>query len=78
MKQVKIKEETNFEKFTKTLEMLNKYYNDFENPIKINEFWYTIRIETHYDKDTILEGYLNTINYGNIFGIENVVFLFSS
>ncbi len=39
---------------------------------KIEEMWYTIEIEAHYDKDTILEGYLNTINYGHgMYGIEN-------
>lgn len=38
---------------------------------KINEAWLTIRLETHYSKEEILEGYLNTINYGGIFGIEN-------
>ena len=38
---------------------------------KIEEAWLTIRLEMHYDKDQILEGYLNTINYGGIFGIEN-------
>lgn len=38
---------------------------------KIKEAWITIRLETHYSKDEILEGYLNTINYGGIFGIEN-------
>lgn len=38
---------------------------------KINEAWLTIRLESHYDKDKLLEGYLNTINYGGIFGIEN-------
>ncbi len=38
---------------------------------KINEAWLTIRLEAHYSKDKILEGYLNTINYGGIFGIEN-------
>ena len=38
---------------------------------KIKEAWLTIRLESHYSKDEILEGYLNTINYGNIFGIEN-------
>ena len=38
---------------------------------KIKEAWLTIRLETHYSKDEILEGYLNTINYGGIFGIEN-------
>jgi len=38
---------------------------------KIEEAWLTIRLESHYTKDEILEGYLNTINYGGIFGIEN-------
>ena len=38
---------------------------------KIKEAWLTIRLEAHYDKDEILEGYLNTINYGGVFGIEN-------
>ena len=44
---------------------------DKEISRKIKEAWLTIRLETHYSKDEILEGYLNTINYGNIFGIEN-------
>lgn len=38
---------------------------------KIKEAFITVRLETHYSKDDILEGYLNTINYGGIFGIEN-------
>lgn len=38
---------------------------------KLKEAWLTIRMEAHYKKDEILEGYLNTINYGGIFGIEN-------
>ncbi len=38
---------------------------------KIEEAWLTVRLESHYDKKEILEGYLNTINYGGIFGIEN-------
>lgn len=38
---------------------------------KIDEAWLTLRLETHYSKDEILEGYLNTINYGGIFGIED-------
>jgi len=38
---------------------------------KIEEAWLTLRLETHYSKDDILEGYLNTINYGGIFGIED-------
>ncbi len=38
---------------------------------KLEEAWLTIRLETQYSKEDILEGYLNTINYGGIFGIEN-------
>ena len=39
---------------------------------KIKELWYTIQLETHYEKDEILEGYLNCINYGHgIYSIEN-------
>ena len=38
---------------------------------KIEEAFLTFRLEAHYSKDEILEGYLNTINYGGIFGIEN-------
>lgn len=39
---------------------------------KWDEMWYTIRIENDYTKDEILEGYLNTINYGHgMYGIEN-------
>lgn len=38
---------------------------------KWNEMWYTMRIEANYSKDEILEGYLNTINYGHgKYGIE--------
>lgn len=37
---------------------------------KWDEMWYTIEIESHYSKDEILEGYLNTINYGGKYGIE--------
>lgn len=39
---------------------------------KWDEAWYTIRIEANYSKDEILEGYLNTINYGHgQYGISN-------
>ena len=39
---------------------------------KIEEAFLTFELETHYDKDEILEGYLNTINYGGgNYGIEN-------
>ena len=32
---------------------------------KWDEAWYTLRIEANYSKREILEGYLNTINYGH-------------
>lgn len=39
---------------------------------KLNEMWLTMQLEVHYSKDEILEGYLNTINYGHgMYGIEN-------
>lgn len=39
---------------------------------KWNEMWLTLNIELHYSKDDILEGYLNTINYGHgMYGVEN-------
>ncbi len=38
---------------------------------KIDEAVLAFELEAHYTKDEILEGYLNTINYGNVFGIEN-------
>ena len=38
---------------------------------KIDEAMLALELETHYSKDEILEGYLNTINYGGVFGIEN-------
>lgn len=38
---------------------------------KINEAVYARRIETFYDKDTILEGYLNTVYFGHgMYGAE--------
>ena len=39
---------------------------------KINEMWLTLKLEVGYSKDEILEGYLNTINYGHgMYGIQN-------
>ena len=38
---------------------------------KLDEAILAFELETHYSKEEILEGYLNTINYGGIFGIEN-------
>ena len=39
---------------------------------KAREAVYTLRLELNYDKETILEGYLNTINFGHgNYGIED-------
>ncbi len=38
---------------------------------KFDEAILAFELETHYTKDEILEGYLNTINYGGVYGIEN-------
>ena len=39
---------------------------------KLEEGWITLKLEIGYSKDEILEGYLNTINYGHgMYGIEN-------
>ncbi|WP_246367033.1 transglycosylase domain-containing protein [Paraliobacillus salinarum] len=38
---------------------------------KLKEAFHTIRLELFYDKDTLLEGYLNTIYYGHgVYGVE--------
>ena len=52
---------------TITQQYAKNLYLDFDKTFKrkIDELWYTIQIETHYTKDEILEGYLNTINYGH-------------
>jgi len=49
-------------------------YLDFDKTWKrkIEEAYLTLKLEVHYNKDEILEGYLNTINYGQgNYGIEN-------
>lgn len=38
---------------------------------KIDEAILAGELEVHYTKDEILEGYLNTINYGGVYGIES-------
>ncbi|MCD7839816.1 MAG: penicillin-binding protein [Erysipelotrichaceae bacterium] len=38
---------------------------------KLNEAFLAIRLEMHYDKDTILQGYINTVYFGHgIYGIS--------
>ncbi len=58
---------------TITQQYAKNLYLDFDKTLKrkLNEAWLTVRLEVHYSKEDILEGYLNTINYGGIFGIEN-------
>ena len=49
-------------------------YLDFDKTIerKLQEAWLTLKLEMHFSKDEILEGYLNTINFGQgNYGIEN-------
>lgn len=49
-------------------------YLDFDKTWKrkIEEAFLTLKLEVHYNKDEILEGYLNTINYGQgNYGIES-------
>ena len=38
---------------------------------KIDEAILAAKLEAHYTKEEILEGYLNTINYGGVYGIES-------
>ena len=58
---------------TITQQLSKNLFLDFDKTWsrKIKEAWITFRLESHYSKDKILEGYLNTINYGGIFGIQN-------
>ena len=59
---------------TITQQYAKNLYLNFDKTFKrkLQELWYTIQIETHYTKDEILEGYLNTINYGHgNYGIKN-------
>lgn len=57
---------------TITQQLAKNLYLSFEKTWerKIKEAWLTIELEVQYDKDEILEAYLNTINYGGIYGIE--------
>lgn len=53
---------------------IKNMYLDFDKTWsrKIEEAFLTLELEMHYSKDEIIEGYLNTINYGQgNFGIEN-------
>ena len=53
---------------------IKNLYLDFDKTWerKLEEAWLTLKLETHYSKKEILEGYLNTINFGQgNYGIEN-------
>ena len=53
---------------------IKNLYLDFDKNWgrKFEEAWLTLKLETHYSKEEILEGYLNTINFGQgNYGIEN-------
>lgn len=59
---------------TITQQYVKNLFLDFDKTWerKYKEMWLTLNMETHYNKDEILEGYLNTINYGHgMYGIEN-------
>ena len=59
---------------TITQQYSRNLYLNFDRTIsrKIKEAYLAFKMEINYSKDEILEGYLNTINYGNgVLGIEN-------
>ena len=63
---------------TITQQYTKNLFLDFDKTLerKLKEAWLTIQLESQYSKDTILEGYLNTINYGGVYGIENASFYY--
>ena len=59
---------------TITQQYAKNLFLDFEQSWtrKWKEMWLTFELEAHYTKEEILEGYLNTINYGHgMYGISN-------
>ena len=59
---------------TITQQYARNLYLSFDRTFKrkIKEAYLAFKMEINYSKDEILEGYLNTINYGNgVLGIEN-------
>ena len=59
---------------TITQQYARNLYLNFDRNMqrKLKEAWLTLKLETFYTKNEILEGYLNTINYGNgVYGIQN-------
>ena len=64
---------------TITQQLARNLFSNFDKTWKrkIKEAWYAFRLEINYSKDEILEGYLNTINYGNgVLGIENASYYY--
>lgn len=64
---------------TITQQLARNLFSNFDKnwKRKIKEAWYAFRLEITYTKDEILEGYLNTINYGNgVLGIENASYYY--
>lgn len=59
---------------TITQQYVKNLFLDFDKTWerKWNEMWLTLNMETHYSKNEILEGYLNTIYYGHgMYGVES-------
>ena len=58
---------------TITQQYARNMYLNYDKTLKrkLEEALLAFELETHYTKDEILEGYLNTINYGGVYGIEN-------
>lgn len=64
---------------TITQQLARNLFSNFDKnwKRKLKEAWYAFRLEISYTKDEILEGYLNTINYGNgVLGIENASYYY--
>lgn len=64
---------------TITQQLARNLFSNFDKTWKrkIKEAWYAFRLEINYTKNEILEGYLNTINYGNgVLGIENASYYY--
>lgn len=64
---------------TITQQLARNLFSNFDKTWerKIKEAWYAFRLEINYQKDEILEAYLNTINYGNgVLGIENASYYY--
>lgn len=64
---------------TITQQLARNLFSNFDKTWerKFKEAWYAFRLEINYTKDEILEGYLNTINYGNgVLGIENASYYY--